>query len=522
MFHKPFGSTRRVTVAAVLALAAGGAAARDGECNVRDYGARADGKLATAPIQRAIDDCARRGGGTVRLPPGRYVSGTLMLASRITLKLDAGAVLAGSKRVQDYRSGEDVGMGKDEGFDRAGDGDNAGLIVAHNVHDVSIQGPGRIEGSSRDFVTDQPHMPRDYEASSVRQPAAFEAAMHDTAYGPLAPVAGGRPGVLIHFFHVTDIEVRDITLADSPNWTMAFTYAQRGKVTGLTILNDELVPNSDGIDCNQCREMHFANGSIRGGDDGFAFFETEDSTVTGFSIASRSAAIRLESSRRMVFNALTFDTNRGIALFSSQRRSQGMDGILFSNIVMRTHLIPGHWWGKAEPIYVAVQPCTAKPCAGPLRNVTFSNIDATAEAGVVLAGAAGSEAEGLTLRDVRLRMVPPAPPLAQSVGGNFDRRWTAPSLKEAIVAADIPAIACSDLSGLTLRNVEVSWAAGLPAYTAHALACSRVSGLRIDGLSEQGVRPAGGQGIVLDASPNPRIERADWNGQPITPVTGSH
>jgi len=65
--------------------------------NVRDYGARGDGVTPdTQAIQRAIDACGAGGGGTVLLPAGRYLSGTLRLVSSLHFQLEAGAVLLGS------------------------------------------------------------------------------------------------------------------------------------------------------------------------------------------------------------------------------------------------------------------------------------------------------------------------------------------------------------------------------------------------------------------------------------------
>lgn len=66
--------------------------------NVRDQGATGDGKtLDTAPLQAAINACAGAGGDTVYFPAGTYLSGTLVLKSQVTLHLDAGATLLGSR-----------------------------------------------------------------------------------------------------------------------------------------------------------------------------------------------------------------------------------------------------------------------------------------------------------------------------------------------------------------------------------------------------------------------------------------
>jgi polygalacturonase len=47
-------------------------------------------------LQAAIDACAAAGGGTVVVPPGNHVTGTLWLKSNITIHLEAGARLLGS------------------------------------------------------------------------------------------------------------------------------------------------------------------------------------------------------------------------------------------------------------------------------------------------------------------------------------------------------------------------------------------------------------------------------------------
>ncbi|MBS0000726.1 MAG: hypothetical protein KFF73_17220 [Cyclobacteriaceae bacterium] len=71
--------------------------------NVLEYGAINDGRtLNTTAIQETINACAKSGGGTVYFPAGRYVSGTLFLKSHVKLHLDAGAVLEGSRNLENY------------------------------------------------------------------------------------------------------------------------------------------------------------------------------------------------------------------------------------------------------------------------------------------------------------------------------------------------------------------------------------------------------------------------------------
>ncbi len=67
--------------------------------DITQFGAVADGVTnCAAAIQAAVDAAAANGGGTVLLPPGRYVSGSVLLKSHVELHLEAGAVLMSSLR----------------------------------------------------------------------------------------------------------------------------------------------------------------------------------------------------------------------------------------------------------------------------------------------------------------------------------------------------------------------------------------------------------------------------------------
>ena len=71
--------------------------------NILAYGAIGDGQSdCTAAIQKALEACASNGGGMVYLPPGKFVSGPQILTSNITLHLEAGAILLGSDRLENY------------------------------------------------------------------------------------------------------------------------------------------------------------------------------------------------------------------------------------------------------------------------------------------------------------------------------------------------------------------------------------------------------------------------------------
>jgi len=218
--------------------------------DVRLFGATGDGStLDTAAITQAITAASAAGGGTVRFPPGTYLSGTIELLSNVTLDLEAGAVLEGSPDVKTYGSTAEYGFGRNYGIDSTGEGFRVGLIVARNAQNVSIVGRGTIDGNGDGFFDMKSlHDGADYDRKYTRQGADFNAPRFGLEFGPLKPGPAGRPGTMIIFSDCSNILVRDVTLSNAPNWTMHLQGSERATITGIHIVNDPLIPNNDGID----------------------------------------------------------------------------------------------------------------------------------------------------------------------------------------------------------------------------------------------------------------------------------
>jgi len=470
-----------------------------GICNVRDFGAKGDGvTLDTEPIAKAILACAEAGGGTVLVPPGTYVTGTFELSSNITLQLEAGAVILGSPNLVDYRKLADYGMAREYGVNSSGEGLLVGMIVARDVHDVAIVGRGTIDGRGDDFMDlDTPHIGADFDARYTRNPAAFDAGVHSLEFGPVRPKeqGAGRPGTMIIFVNCKNVLVRDVTLRASPNWTLHLQYTEQATISGIHIENDLRIPNNDGIDCLHCRHVHISDSDIQAGDDDLAIFGSEHVNVTNCSLVSRSAAIRLESTRNSTFANLSIDSNRGIGIFHSANSGDSTASVLFSNITMRTKLIAGHWWGKAEPIYIAVSPCPPAECKGGVRDVTFSNITAQAESGILIDGAENDVVSGLTLDRIRLKITAPDPAIAGSMGGNFDLRWTARNLQEAIFKHDIPAVYCRWVQDLQVHGLELEWGESLPDYFSDGVRCEDFRDVSVDHFEGRQAQTGGGAAL---------------------------
>src|ERR1041385_4144875 len=112
--------------------------------NVREFGAKGDGKnLDTVAVQSAIDAAHKDQGGTVLIPAGTFVVGTIELKSNVTLHLAAQGRLLGSEKIEHYHAGNNIPPSNG----------NIVLLSAANAENVTIEGPGTIDGNGAKFYT---------------------------------------------------------------------------------------------------------------------------------------------------------------------------------------------------------------------------------------------------------------------------------------------------------------------------------------------------------------------------------
>ena len=345
--------------------------AHSGAFNVREFGARGDGEtLDTAALQKAIDTCAGSGGGTVYFPPGRYLSGTLFLKSGITVELEAGATLLGSRRLEDYPSTvPSIRSYTDNYTERS-------LIYGEQLEHVTLQGRGEIDG----------------------QGAAFQ--------GPYKV----RP-YLLRLIGCREVLVRDLTLRDSPMWVQHYLACEDVRIEGITVVS-LCNGNNDGIDIDGCQRVRVANCDIRSGDDAIVLKSTLNRpcrhvVVADCILSSRCNAFKLGTESNggfdniVVNNCAMHDTRlAGIALEMVDGGT--LDRVNLSNITMDNVRCPIfiRLGNRARPFEKNVPP----PGMGTLRNVTLSNIQASgADAiGCAIAGLPGHPIENLVLSNIRI------------------------------------------------------------------------------------------------------------------------
>lgn len=127
-------------------------------------------------LQASIDSVAALpSGGTVFIPAGTYVTGTLRLYSGVRLHLEAGAKILGSTDPFDYEGYADTSS------DRRGLASDKcskpqfALIVASNAHNIAITGPGNYRRSrTRSGPGNRQSPPYRRESRSTLQSPAYE------------------------------------------------------------------------------------------------------------------------------------------------------------------------------------------------------------------------------------------------------------------------------------------------------------------------------------------------------------
>ena len=131
----------------MLFMRIGWASNDDSTYNIVDFGAKGDGITDnTQFINRIIEACSLRGGGTVIIPEGTFLTGSILLKSKVNLFLESNAVVKGINNLEKYRSISD--LNQDEAYYKVKPRNwNKALLLGDQVEGVSITGEGVIDGA---------------------------------------------------------------------------------------------------------------------------------------------------------------------------------------------------------------------------------------------------------------------------------------------------------------------------------------------------------------------------------------
>ncbi|UVY84963.1 glycoside hydrolase family 28 protein [Brachybacterium sp. NBEC-018] len=403
-----------------------------------DTARAAAGELATARLQSAIDDAAARGGGRVAVPAGVHRTGALRLRSRVELHLEAGALLQFVPDPALYP----VVEARWEGATRPV---HSPCLYAQDEEDVAITGLGTIDGGGG------PWWDRQREGGGERP----------------------RP-TLVGLHGCRRVTLRDVTLQNSPAWTVHPALCEQVTISGIRISNPADSPNTDGIDPESCRDVLISGCHIDVGDDCIAIkagtqvegraVPCENVVVTGCTMVHGHGGVVIGSEmsggvRNVVVSSCVLQgTDRGIRLKTRRGRGGLVEGLRVTNVVMDDVLVPvtvnSFYFcgeeGKAE----AVGDRGPRPVdAGTprLRGIHLAHLTATrvhASAGHI-AGLPEAPIEDLTIEDL-------------SVTFAERPRAGAPEMASGLVPVTREGLRVSAVAGGVLSGVRIRGAQGEP------------------------------------------------------------
>ncbi|MHC4353252.1 MAG: glycoside hydrolase family 28 protein [Planctomycetota bacterium] len=421
--------------------------------DVRDYGARADGvTLCTEAIQAAIDKCAAAGGGAVYFPPGKWLSGTVYLADHVTLRLDSGSTLLGSKDPNDYAR-------------RHGEFSSWSLIAGKGLKHIAIRGSGTIDVQGSAFRWKDRSRPKGIYIENCR-----------------------------------DILIEGVGMRSAGSWMQHYFDCDRVSIRNISVFN-HVSYNNDGLNIDSCRDVRITGCVVDSDDDAIVLKSRslkpcENVTIANCVVSSHCNSIKMGTESGGGFqnitvtncticsprySKVTYGKQRGLAGLALEIVDGGtLDRVAISNIAIKGVSVPifmrlgnrARQYGQGD----------GKPGVGTFRNVVVNNVVATdvSKIGCSITGLPGHAVESVSLSNIKLSF---------DGGGTREEASReipekAASYPESTMFGTLPAYGfyCRHVKGLTFTNVQLETAAP---DLRHAMVCEDVEDVSIDGLDSE-------------------------------------
>ena len=395
--------------------------------DVKTYGARGDGLAKdTWALQAAIDAAAKRGGGQVFLPPGKYLCGTLHLRSNVSLRLAGSATLIASQNDADFDPYEAPPCGSISSTAKLT------WIVPLQLRRPLL--PSGISAIAPETIDDPDTTYAHYSLIVGDQVANVTIEGNGTIDGNRARRGGPKLIALKNCHHIC---VRGITLRNAPNYSVSLMGSEDADLEDLTIINGY----ADGIDPDDSRFVRIANCYIDTWDDAICAkaslalgrrLVTEDLVVTNCILRTSSSGFKFgtesEGDLRNVTLSNCLILRRahdrapmvGVALESVDGGE--VSGVVISNVVMR---------GVRTPIFLRLGNRgrgMSPGYPGRMSDVTISNVSALdTSSPSSINGLPGFPIRNVTLANVNV----------QEIGGHRFLGLTVPELPQDYPQAEM-------------------------------------------------------------------------------------
>ena len=326
--------------------------------NILDFGAVSDAKTNSAPfVQKAIDECAKNGGGVIYVPYGKYVMSSVHLYNDIHFVFESGTLILGSLDPDEFDAREEINYPLYQ--DASHSYFRRSLFWAENCQNISFSGNATID------------MREVWENTPVPNENAWVSC---------------RANKIISLKNCKDVLVSDLKMLGATDLALYMAGCEDVRVTGLT-----MKVNIDGISPDCCKNVVISDCNVIAGDDGivlktsYALNEKracENIVISNCVVSSRMCAIKFGTETNGDFkniaisNCSVYDTClTGLALEIAD--GGVMDGINVNNITMTN---------VGTPFIIMLTNRSNGPegtTIGKIKNITIDNLTAIGSYGYI-------------------------------------------------------------------------------------------------------------------------------------------
>lgn len=325
----------------------------------------------TAAVQSVVNVCTKNPNSTILFEHGNYQLSSIEFSNAVGLRIEIkpATTLKASILRKDYSR-----LQKDWY-----------VLRLDNCTSCSISGGGTLDGQAQLWVDESKSCTGRKSVNDWKDPSC------------LKPTEC-RPR-LLGILHSTDVSINNISLTDPIYWALHISNSSNIQVTGINIMSDDDIPNTDGIDIDSSSHVLISQSTIHTADDSVCIktmipnVPATNVLIQNCTVWSKSSAIKIGSESQADIKDIQIENIRILAASRAlgiQLRDAGsIAGVVFQSIAIDNVVLPTppSWWGAAEVISISSVPRNDCAPLGKVSHITLRDIVASrSENGIVVQG----------------------------------------------------------------------------------------------------------------------------------------
>jgi polygalacturonase len=258
--------------------------------NIKDYGAKSDGITSnTKAIALAIAQVVVKGGGTVVIPEGLWLTGPIELKSNVRIYTEKGAIVIFTKDYSEYPMVRTW-------FEGQSTWRTMSPIYARDAENIAIAGEGLFNGNGEAWRP----LRKSYVSEGLWKKFLSSGGVlneQGTTWYPTESALKGsmmrippaqrskkeseeireylRP-VMVNLVNCKKVLLEGVSFQNSPAWCLHPLMCEDITINHVDVFNEEWAANGDAIDLESCKNALIINSTFNAGDDGICMKSGKD------------------------------------------------------------------------------------------------------------------------------------------------------------------------------------------------------------------------------------------------------